>query len=271
MDMTHSFAKIFAVFFVAFSGFVVGCAKSEAPNVRHEAAPPDANATTGVTRALATTVELRMRTSNVADATSKARAETESSGGYVSNGVSTGEGEEASAQIDLRVPKVKLGAVRKTLSTLGTVTYETEKVDDLTDQHADLDARLHNARVEEQRLLDLMKTNTGNLSDLLTTERELARVRETVEKLDAEKRTMDGTIELATIHLSITCVTSSAEDTPWKSIHHAWSSGVTGARAIAVYAMMVIATVSPTLLPLAAFALLVIFFARRVQRQRRLS
>jgi Flp pilus assembly protein TadB len=139
-------------------------------------------------------------------------------------------------------------------------------VDDLTLQHADLDARLKNAHTEETRLLDLMSGRTGSVSDLLATERELARVQETIERLTAEKRAMNDSVEFATIHLTVSSPSTPFTQTPGKSIAHAWSTGVAAAHAIVVFVLMAVAALSPTMVPLIAFGALLVIVIRRVRR-----
>jgi hypothetical protein len=63
---------------------------------------------------------------------------------------------------------------------LGELKNQTLGAQDVTKAYFDTDARLKNARVMEQRLIDMMKTKTGKVSDLLQVEKELGRVREDI-------------------------------------------------------------------------------------------
>ena len=253
-----------ALLVIVVLALLAGCSR-EAPSHAAGAAPPgDALGN----RSVVVTVDVDLRVSDVAVAASKVRAEAERAGGYVEHGSLSGDDDERTARYDLRIPKRELAAVRASLAGLGRVESENENVDDVTEKHADLDARLRNARAQEARLLELMANKTGSVSDLLETEKELARVRENVEKLDAEKRTLDGQIELATLHVSIARTSSASWDTPGKSIAHAWSTGVHGAKAFAVTAAMVIAATSPTVLPILALLTLAVLLARRLRTRR---
>jgi predicted small lipoprotein YifL len=249
-----------ALLVIAFLALLAGCAR--------EAPPPSASATAPGTRSVVITMDMDLRVSDVTNAAAKVRAETERAGGYVEHGTMTGEGDDRTATYDLRVPKRELSAVRARVEGLGQVESEHENVDDVTDKHADLDARLRNARAQESRLLELMAQKTGSISDLLETEKELARVRENVEKLDAEKRTLDGQIEMTTLHVAIAHTSAASWDTPGKSIAHAWSLGVHGAKAFFVTVAMVLAATSPTVLPIVAFLALVVLVARRLRARR---
>src|SRR5207302_1413922 len=64
-------------------------------------------------------------------------------------------------------------------------------------------ARLKNARVMEQRLIDMLKTKTGKVSDLLQVEKELGRVREEIEKMQGELKYWDSQVQFATATISL--------------------------------------------------------------------
>jgi len=103
----------------------------------------------------------------------------------------------------LRVPSDRMSGVLDRLRQLGQVVEDTQGSEDVTDQIVDLDARLANARATEQRLTDLLKNRTGRLSDVLSVERELARVRLDIERLDAEKTNTTRRVAYATIAIQI--------------------------------------------------------------------
>ena len=73
----------------------------------------------------------------------------------------------------------------------------------MTKAYFDTDARLKNARVMEQRLIDMLKTKTGKVSDLLQVEKELGRVREDIEKMQGELKYWDSQVQFATVTISL--------------------------------------------------------------------
>ena len=74
----------------------------------------------------------------------------------------------------------------------------------MTKAYFDTDARLKNARVMEQRLIEMLKTKTGKVSDLLQVEKELGRVREEIEKMQGELKYWDSQVQCATVTISLT-------------------------------------------------------------------
>jgi len=251
---------------------LAACARDEpAPGAKAAAAPlsgpaPKTGALTvplpSADRALIVTVDTSVRVTNVDDATARIRSEVESAGGYVASSNSRG-GDDAYATMELRVPGSKTASLRRTLATVGDVTSETEKVDEVTEQRADLAARLHNARTQEARLLELMTQKTGTIAEVIDAEKELARVRDTIERLEAEQRTMESQIAMSTIHVTLTTPGSAAWQTPAQSVAGSWTSGVKAAKALAVYVAMAAAALAPTFLPVIALTLLAIAIVRR--------
>ena len=75
--------------------------------------------------------------------------------------------------------------------------------DDVTEAFRDLTLRTANARREEQRLVELLSRRTGDLADVLAVERELARVRLDIERMEAETRTTQQRVDLATVTLTV--------------------------------------------------------------------
>jgi anti-sigma factor RsiW len=89
------------------------------------------------------------------------------------------------------------------LRGLGELKNQTLGTEDVTKTYFDTDARLKNARVMEQRLIDMLKTKTGKVSDLLQVEKELGRVREEIEKMQGELKYWDSQVQFATVTISL--------------------------------------------------------------------
>ncbi|PYI59045.1 MAG: hypothetical protein DMC59_06835, partial [Verrucomicrobia bacterium] len=82
---------------------------------------------------------------------------------------------------------------------LGELKNQTLGTEDVTKAYFDTDSRLKNAHVMEQRLIDMLKTKTGKVSDLLQVEKELGRVREEIEKMQGELKYWDSQVQFATV------------------------------------------------------------------------
>lgn len=264
--MTNASKLLAVLFFVLFAA---GCARSkEAP--ASATAPMAAPVTVGANvppsqRSRIVTMDVAITVDHFDDALSQLRAAVDRSGGYVSDMHAGGAPGEQTASIEIRVPADKAGMIRGSLGQLGEITNANEKVEDVTEERADLDARITNARTQEKRLLEIMEKRSGSIADLVENEKELARVRETIERLEAQQRSLVGKIDLATIKVSLMTRQTAEWKTPGKAIAGAAKGGLDGAQAIFTYGAVAFLTVAPTILPLAG----VLFAVWAVIRRRR--
>jgi hypothetical protein len=117
--------------------------------------------------------------------------------------VATPQGSARTIQASLRIPATQLVAAIAELKALGRVENETQNGEEVTQQHADLVARLKNSRETEQRLQDVLRTRTGKVKDVLEVEQEIARVRGEIEQMEAEQQTLEHRVNFATIDLKL--------------------------------------------------------------------
>jgi hypothetical protein len=117
--------------------------------------------------------------------------------------VATPQGAARALQGSLRIPAPQLAAAVVELKALGRVEVETQSGEEVTQQHADLVARLKNSRETEQRLQDVLRTRTGKVKDVLEVEEEIARVRGEIEQMEAEQQNLEHRVSFATIDLKL--------------------------------------------------------------------
>jgi hypothetical protein len=108
-----------------------------------------------------------------------------------------------SLQASLRIPAPELGVALDELKSLGQVQNENQSGEEVTQQHADLVARLKNSRETERRLQAILEQRTGKISDVLAVEQEIARVRGEIEQMEAEQKSLEHRVDFATIDLSV--------------------------------------------------------------------
>jgi hypothetical protein len=106
-------------------------------------------------------------------------------------------------QVVVKVLPENLDRLLQKLRGLGELKNQTLGTDDVTKAYLDTDARLKNAHVMEQRLIDMLNTKTGKVSDLLQVEKELGRVREEIEKMQGELKYWDSQVQFATVTISL--------------------------------------------------------------------
>jgi hypothetical protein len=174
-------------------------------------------------------------------------------------------------QASLRVPAAELGAVMAELKSLGRVQNETQGGEEVTQQHADLVARLKNSRETETRLQDILRNRTGKISDVLAVEQEIARVRGEIEQMEAEQKGLEHRVDFATVDLNLSEEFKAQLGTPAPAIstrfHNALVRGIRSAQEMIVGIVLFCAEVGPSLV---IWALLLFplgwFFWRRWRR-----
>ena len=140
----------------------------------------------------------------VDDAVTRMRQTAAQFGGFVANtAVRTGKDEQRSAMLQLRIPSAQFDGAVAALSQLGKVESVSVNAEDVAEEYVDLGARLANARRVEARLAELLATRTGKLSDVLTVEQELARVRQEAERYEARMRWLERRTTLSSLDVSI--------------------------------------------------------------------
>jgi hypothetical protein len=103
----------------------------------------------------------------------------------------------------LRIPADRLDAALGEIKKLGRVTRESQGSDEVTEQYTDLVARLANSRHTEQRLVEILRTRTGKVEEVLEVEREIASVREEIERMEAQRKSLENRVALSTVSLEL--------------------------------------------------------------------
>jgi hypothetical protein len=150
--------------------------------------------------------------------------------GYSANlTVNTPQGAARTLQASLRIPAPQLPAALAEIKALGRAEAENQNGEEVTQQHADLVARLKNSRETEQRLQAILTQRTGKISDVLEVEQEIARVRGEIEQMEAEQKNLEHRVDFATIDLKLSEEYKAKLDSPAPAIstliHNAAVSG----------------------------------------------
>ncbi len=118
--------------------------------------------------------------------------------------VSTPEDAPHGLQASLRIPEPELSSAVGDLRLLGRVENESQSGEEVTRQHADLVARLKNARDTEDRFHAILQQRTGNVAEVLQVEEGIARVRGDIERMEAEQKGLEHRVDFGTVELQLT-------------------------------------------------------------------
>jgi hypothetical protein len=185
--------------------------------------------------------------------------------------VSTPENAARGLEASLRIPAAELASAVADLKTLGRVENESQSGEEVTQEHADLVARLNNSRETEQRLRTILQERTGKVVEVLQVEQEIARVRGDVERMEAEQKALEHRVDFATVALQLTEEYKAQLNPPAASvstrIHNAFVAGYRDASEMVLSIVLFFAESGPALLVwLVILGLPVIFVWRRYRR-----
>jgi len=125
-------------------------------------------------------------------------------GGIVASSAETGSaGHRRTGRWTLRVPVSRYGECLVAVKALGELRDSRSDSKDVSEEYFDLDARIKNKQKQEARLLELLSDATGKLEEVLRVERELARVREEIERMQGRMRVLNNLTSLTTIELTV--------------------------------------------------------------------
>lgn len=186
-------------------------------------------------------------------------------GGYVAGAsIQGGRDQVRRATLELKVPSDRFDELTAGLEPIGKLEFANVAAEDVGEEYVDLAARAANSRRLEERLLDLLGTRTGRLQDVLSVERELARVREEIERIDGRLRYLKTRAAVSTLSVTLheppPIVGGSPGSHPLaQAFRQAWRNFV-GVLAGSIASL-------GYLLPVAALAWGAIFVGRRLRKQ----
>jgi hypothetical protein len=114
-----------------------------------------------------------------------------------------GREQTRAASLQLRIPSERFDDALNGLAPIGKLESVNVNVEDVGEEYVDVQARVTNAHRLEQRLVDLLATRTGKLADVLSVERELARVREEIERYEGRMRYLRSRAAVSTLTVSV--------------------------------------------------------------------
>ena len=153
---------------------------------------------------LIVTTDVDLEVEDFEDALDSIKEIARQAGGHVaSSNVRRDDEGLMSGTVEVKIPAKGYGGALDDIADLGEVQDMRETSQDVTEEYVDLQARLENAIKLEQRILGLLAESTGTIDDILHVEKELAAVREDIERLEGRKRYLDSRISMSTISVDL--------------------------------------------------------------------
>lgn len=125
-------------------------------------------------------------------------------GGYVANtSMQAGNAQVHSATLQLRLPSARFDEALAALRPIGKLESSNVNTEDVGEEYVDVSAQAANGRRLEQRLVQILATRTGKLSDVLAVERELARVRGEIDRQEGRLRYLRAHAAMSTLAVTV--------------------------------------------------------------------
>ncbi|MGE5652822.1 MAG: DUF4349 domain-containing protein [Bacillota bacterium] len=215
-----------------------------------------------VARKVIQTGRMELEVLDYAKASDEITALAKGAGGYIESTSSRKNNEgRIYGSLTIRVPQEKFDQLLVDLSRSGKIISSDVSGRDLTEQYIDLEARLNNAKAQEQRMLAIL-AKAEKLEDLLRVEAELARIRGDVESLQGKFNYLKNSVDLASLTISVREVDSFSTKvkTPgwdiWERIQRSFISSVNAIIDVVVAIFVAILGFSPVIILLGALYLL---------------
>lgn len=132
----------------------------------------------------------------------KALAIVAANGGFVVDNTTQNYNESTHVSMTLRIPSASFETTVQQLRELGEVRTEAITGEDVTEEFMDLQAQLRNQRALESRFVELLG-QAATVAETIEVERELARVRTEVERLEGRSQFLNDRVSMSTIALEI--------------------------------------------------------------------
>jgi hypothetical protein len=125
-------------------------------------------------------------------------------GGYVANSsIAGGRDQVRTATLEIKIASDRYDQAIGGLGSIGKVESVNTSVEDVGEEYVDISARVANAKRLEERLISLLATRAGKLQDVLAVERELARVREEIERYEGRMRYLRTRAAMSTLSVTV--------------------------------------------------------------------
>lgn len=158
--------------------------------------------------------------------------------------------------MQIRVPQNQLDTTLNKLTQLGNVQSRTITAEDVADQLVDFQARLRNLQKTESTLLEIME-RSGSVRDVLKVAQELSNVRQSIEQINAQLKSLQNQVAYSTITLKLEAAvsTTTPESSLGSQVQETWNTSTYSLRKFSISLLRLgiwLMVYSPYLLLLAA-------------------
>ena len=225
-----------------------------------------------IERKIIRNAELTLQTDQPDEGLRRITAAAEARGGFVVTSEATQRGANAGRNVKViaRVPSAQFNEFLAEVRQNGArVLSERITGQDVTEEFIDLEARLRVQKETETRYLEFLK-QAKSVTDALTVQAELAKVRTVIEQIEGRKRFLESQSSLSTITVNLESETSTVVSSPrgfWYDVKKAFGEGLDAAATLILFLIRFVIVLLPvTLLVFLPLGLLLRWLVRRRKR-----
>lgn len=138
------------------------------------------------------------------DSYNKLHQAVNSAQGYIANQETAHQdGRTPHGNWTVRIPVAQFQEFVNQLDGLGSVLRQNIDAEEVTDEYVDLQARITNEKRLEERVQKLYERTPDKIGDIISVEKELARVRQNIERMEGRLRLLNDQTTLATLEISM--------------------------------------------------------------------
>jgi hypothetical protein len=254
----------------------VGSVSPSAPSSTPQSTSVNPNENININQKLIKRVYLRTETEDFDSLMTNISQKISDLGGYIQskeayNGSSYHSNKVRNAEMVIRIPSNRLDEFVSRVSEFSNIISSSETTEDVTLTYADTQGRLEALKVEQERLMELMK-KAETMSDLLEIEARLTEIRADLEATASKLRLYDNLVDYSTINLSITEVsrlTPTEELSVWDKITTGFSESMKNIGEGSLNLLIFILSNIPYLIPLAITVFILFIIIWSVKRSSR--
>ncbi|MGI6145056.1 MAG: DUF4349 domain-containing protein [Clostridia bacterium] len=168
------------------------------------AAPQDEMADKTIERKLIKNAEIYLQVDDYDTAINSLKEQVVSLEGYITNETANAVDSKGTKRgsLQIRIPQYSFEDFLIGIKNFGKLKNSHIYSQDVTEEYIDVESRLKTMRTKEERLLNIL-TQSGNLSDILAVENELANTRAQLESLEGRMRYLNNQTEYSTVNISV--------------------------------------------------------------------
>lgn len=191
-------------------------------------------------------------------------------GGFVqsSNIYGSEDTNSRGANYIIRIPKNYFEDFLINIGNLGKVVGKSTQGNDISSQYYDTEAHLKALKIQEERLLELLK-KSGSLKDILEIENQLSNVRYQIESLTTNLKNWDNLVDYTTISLNIHEVKELTSNpiTLGDKVKSTFTSSIKSLGSLFRGLLLVVVALIPYLIIIIPLSILLMFIIKKKKRK----